>query len=534
MKIKAVNFQKFKITDWQSERRCSSIGTMSKFSPRQLGEQVPDSPHAVCVHFPALADVIGYEEGEETVLSQLKGGYPRFVLHPYIRDLADHLKTVRGLSGRHLALVPSRRSARELSEYVLDDSGAIEEDRQIFIYHCEANEENRRRCREFLQHTGCSISSRLAEDRLLETGLLFERHVEEVVESRAGIVVRQEVGDLARSGRPDSVLLCNSGMNAFYSAYKAVRDYMESEERDLWIQLGWLYLDTNRILERFGESVGKTEVFLDIHDHERVEAWLERNGQRVAGCVTEVPTNPLLGTVDLDWLRCLADRYGFILIIDPTLASSYNVEVLPYADVLIQSLTKYCAYEGDVIMGAAIFNTRRSLSMELLARAVGHHEPPYKRDLERLAYEIGETPGFIRQVNRTTALVASFLEEHPGVERVFWAYSKWTRSEYEKIGRWPLCPGGVLSFLPKESPEAFYDRCPLVKGPSFGTRFSILCPYIYLAHYDLVSSAEGRARLAEAGLNPGLMRLSVGLEDPETIIEALRVGLEGLAEEAHP
>ncbi len=505
---------------------------MATFPPRKLGEQVPDSPHAVCVHFPTLADVIRYEEGEEAVLSQLHGGYPRFVLHPFIRDLADHLKTVRGLSGRDLSLLPSRRSARELADYVMDDTGAIEEELQFFIYHCEANAENRERCREFLQHTGCSISSRQAEDRLLETGLLFERHKEEVVESRAGMVVRQEVGDLARSGRPDSVLLCNSGMNAFYTVYKAVRDFMESEDRDLWVQLGWLYLDTNRILERFGESVGKTEVFLDIHDHEKVEAWLERNGHRVAGCVTEIPTNPLLGTVDLQWLRDLADRHGFILIIDPTLASSYNVDVLPYADVLIQSLTKYCANEGDVIMGAAIFNTRRSLSMELLARSVGHHDPPYKRDLERLAYQVGDTPGIIRQVNQSAALVASFLNEHPAVERVYWAYSKWTRSEYEKIGRWPLCPGGVLSFLPKGRPEVFYDRCPLVKGPSFGTRFSILCPYIYLAHYDLISSEKGRARLAEAGLNPGLMRLSVGLEEPEWIIEALRIGLEGGGAEA--
>jgi cystathionine gamma-synthase len=82
----------------------------------------------------------------------------------------------------------------------------------------------------------------------------------------------------------------------------------------------------------------------------------------------------------------------------------------------------------------------------------------------------------------------------------------------------------IVSFTLNTPMAEFYDRCPLVKGPSFGTTFSILCPYLYLAHYDLVSSGTGKQRLEEAGLEPDLLRLSIGLEDPDWIIGALQVG----------
>ena len=61
----------------------------------------------------------------------------------------------------------------------------------------------------------------------------------------------------------------------------------------------------------------------------------------------------------------------------------------------------------------------------------------------------------------------------------------------------------------------------MLKSPSFGTQFSICCPYVYLAHYKLVKSAAGRETLARAGLSPSLLRLSVGTENPDLIIETL-------------
>ena len=78
--------------------------------------------------------------------------------------------------------------------------------------------------------------------------------------------------------------------------------------------------------------------------------------------------------------------------------------------------------------------------------------------------------------------------------------------------------------------EAFYDAVRVMKGPSFGTRFTLLCPFLYLAHYDLVTSESGRALLAEAGIDPELIRISVGTEPYEEIeavfVEALAASME--------
>jgi cystathionine gamma-synthase len=84
----------------------------------------------------------------------------------------------------------------------------------------------------------------------------------------------------------------------------------------------------------------------------------------------------------------------------------------------------------------------------------------------------------------------------------------------------------MISFSVRGPLARFYDRLMLPKGPSFGMRNSLICPFIYLAHYDLITSESGRATLAAHGLNPDLLRLSVGCEPASEIIAALRDALE--------
>ena len=65
--------------------------------------------------------------------------------------------------------------------------------------------------------------------------------------------------------------------------------------------------------------------------------------------------------------------------------------------------------------------------------------------------------------------------------------------------------------------ESFYDRIEVLKAPSFGTQTTLLSPFMYLAHYDLVTEEEGRAFLKDVGLSPDLIRISVGVEPYEAI-----------------
>ena len=73
--------------------------------------------------------------------------------------------------------------------------------------------------------------------------------------------------------------------------------------------------------------------------------------------------------------------------------------------------------------------------------------------------------------------------------------------------------------------DAFYDKLRLPKGPSFGMRTTLICPFMYLAHYDMVTTQDGRAARAANGLDPDLLRLCVGTEPVDDIIAALSEAL---------
>jgi cystathionine gamma-synthase len=74
--------------------------------------------------------------------------------------------------------------------------------------------------------------------------------------------------------------------------------------------------------------------------------------------------------------------------------------------------------------------------------------------------------------------------------------------------------------------ERFYDAVTTMKGPSFGADRTILCPFMYLAHYDLVTSEAGRSQLQAAGIDPDLIRIAVGTEPYEELEAVFAAALE--------
>ena len=83
----------------------------------------------------------------------------------------------------------------------------------------------------------------------------------------------------------------------------------------------------------------------------------------------------------------------------------------------------------------------------------------------------------------------------------------------------------MIGFTLHRPLEDFYDRLRLPKGPSFGMKTTLICPFMYLAHYDLVSTEAGRAELSASGIDPDLLRMSVGCEPADEIISALAEAL---------
>ena len=492
------------------------------FKARPLGDTINGSPHSVCVNLPAMADVIAYEEADPRVLKAFKAGYPRFFQNPLITALAARFAT-SGLMEDTDPLLPSRAAALDLAAFLGGGEEVVQPAGPCWTVHVGPDPDSRKAARAFLQHTGSGLSSREAEAILLShfgiPPAQEERHHGSPTESLAHI--RSHLHAIYGTAAESDIHLFRSGMNAFYAGFMALQDIQTPRGRDLWIQLGWLYVDTVRILEHFSPpSASPVQIFnvLDLNDLKEV---LAKNGPRVAGIVTEVPTNPLVQTPDLEELRRLADKAGAALILDPTLVSPHNLNILGFSDLHINSLTKYAAAEADVMMGALALHPGSRFYGDLQQRLPGRGTSPGEGDLARMAFQIGNYGPTIRRINQSTLGILAFLEAHPAIRSVHWARKEPAGSNFNALQHREAGPGGIISFSLRKPLEAFYDFSRIVKSPSFGARFTMMCPFIYLAHYDLVRTKTGRARLRSLGIDPELIRLSVGLEPIEAIIAEL-------------
>jgi len=484
--------------------------------------------HAVC----------GYETKAPEVLAAMRGGYPRFVLHRFIRQLTEHYRASCDPSG-FLWLTSSAKIAAALGHELVRAGHAVslhDFDGIGGLSHDDAPEPTQR-ARLFLQNTGGFLSSRAAEDRLAQLGLAPPAQPEALfgdgTAAAALAEIRRQLAPLFPQNAPESLLLAPNGMNALYAAFSALAAAQAARGRRVWVQLGWLYLDTIALLKSHAQGDPSHYCHLaDVFDLAALETLFAQRGAQIAGLIIEAPTNPLIQTPDLPAIHALARQHGAAVIVDPSVSSIYSVDVLPYADVVCASLTKYTAHEGDLVAGLVVVNPRAPHADTLCAEIAARLEPVYPRDLSRLAHEIPATPAVLAKIERSTAAVAAWLEAHPRVKHVSWAHAPESRAHYAALARSPHAVGGLISFSVRGSLAAFYDCVALPKGPSFGMRTTLLCPFIYLAHYDLVTSEAGRRELAQNGLDPELLRLSIGCEATADIIAALDEALAQLPADA--
>lgn len=492
------------------------------FRHRPLGEPVPGSPHSVSCSLPTLADVVAYEERDPLVLGRMAAGYPRFALHPLVRELAAALAAEQATPDEQVWPLLNSRAAGALLGH-LGEGRVLAASDVVAVGH-RADPDLAHRAKLWLQHTGGLISSRAAEDALARRGRRPAAAPEAVFAGAAAAEVRRVLGPLFPGAE---LVLASSGMSAMHAAFRAVSAAQAARGRTVWIQLGWLYLDTLALLRKFTPDPARDHlVQLDVTDLRALERLFAAHEGRIAGVITETPTNPLLHTADLPAVAALARRHGARLVVDPSIASPFNVDVLPWADVVVCSLTKYASHAGDVMAGAAVVNPAGPDAAALRAALAAEVDPPYPRDLARLAAEIGEAPAVVARINAAVPRVAAFLAAHRAVERVWWSGQPGSAAAYARLARSPASVGAVVSFTLRRPLVEVYDRIALAKGPSFGMATTLLCPYVYLAHYDLLPHRSTSDELARAGLSPDLLRLSVGTEPVEEIVAALAAALD--------
>ena len=490
-----------------------------------LGTPVPPKEHAVCVSIPTFKDLVGYEEKKPEILNKLKSGYPRFVRHQRINELSKYWNRQKPEAPNETFFFSNPKDW-DFAQNILKISEAeVEQQEKYLIVHIPGRSKDCAKLHKFFQHAGVGLSSRHAETILDSLGILSigesvtpnlaaEDDIKSIISKAHGPQVS-----------PEDVLLTISGANAFTSVFRAALIQAKQQQKKLWVRLGWLYLDTIEIMDLLVENQAQIIDLNHPDEFYKLEEIFNTYGQDIAGIVTEFPSNPLLHSCDLVKVRQLCDQHNALLIVDPTMASPKNAKVTTLSDVVINSLTKYANWEGDVMMGSVVFPTHSDKGMALKMTVSEMITCPFHKDMERMAEQIPYYDNFIDRTNQSQLEIVEYLNSHPKIKRVYWAYQQSTGKNYRNIAGDDK-PGCVVSFEVKGSFTNFYNALGMLKSPSFGTEFSLCCPYVYLAHYKMVTSESGLKILNHAGLSTELLRLSVGLEEPEEIKESLDQALK--------
>jgi cystathionine gamma-synthase len=302
--------------------------------------------------------------------------------------------------------------------------------------------------------------------------------------------------------------------------FAALRAVMQRTPDQLTAQLGFPYVDTLKLQQKLGHG-GILLHHLETIDSE-LQALLRR--QPLAGCFCEIPGNPLLGSADVRTISPILREHRLPLVVDDVVATSVNVDLSGHADLIATSLTKFILGTGNAMGGALICNPKSPLYGELKPIVSAQHEELlWGEDAVVLDAQARGFPERMKRHNQNGLLLAERLRRHPAVERVW--YPKWEFSEaYEAVRRPDGGWGALITFMPKngdaKSP-GIYDRLAFCKGPSLGTVFTLACPFTLLAHYTELEWAES------CGVSRYLIRISVGLEDPEDLWQRLERALAG-------
>jgi cystathionine gamma-synthase len=281
------------------------------------------------------------------------------------------------------------------------------------------------------------------------------------------------------------------------------------------------YGGTYRLMARVFSDWGVSYRPVPISDIAAVRDALAERPARVLWA--ETPTNPLLSIADIAALADVAHQAGALLVVDNTFASPYLQQPLALgADVVIHSTTKYLGGHSDVIGGAAVVaDPALGERLAFLQNATGAVAGPFDawltlRGVKTLAIRMG-------QHCRNAARVADMLASHPAVTQVHYPGLP-GHPGHETAAKQMRGFGGMVSFRVRGGAEAAVTACGRTRLFTLGES---------LGGVESLVEHPGRMTHASAAGSPlevpdDLIRLSVGIETGEDLLEDLRQALAGL------
>jgi cystathionine gamma-synthase len=239
----------------------------------------------------------------------------------------------------------------------------------------------------------------------------------------------------------------------------------------------------------------------------------------------ETPTNPLLRIIDVKPLAAAAHKQGAVVMLDSTFASPINQRPLDLGvDVVVHSATKYIGGHHDITAGFLCCNQPHFDNLWTHRKILGGVMDPLTAFLAARGLKTLELR--IRHQNKSAMQIAAFLEKQAGIKTVYYPGLS-SHPDHEIARRQLRGFGGMLSFEIDgdfDQTKDFMDRLQVIKlATSLGGVTSLANQPITNTHAAL--SPENRAK---AGISESLVRLSVGIEPVESLIDDLKEALNNI------
>lgn len=283
-----------------------------------------------------------------------------------------------------------------------------------------------------------------------------------------------------------------------------------------------LYGGTRRLFEKVRkQSAGLDITYVDLGGIDAVKSALRPNTRLVW---VETPTNPLLKLADLEAIAQATRGHGTWLVADNTFASPWVQRPLEFGfDIVLHSTTKYLNGHSDMVGGVVVVGQNDEIRQKIafLQNAVGSISGPFD---SFLALRGLKTLSLRMERHCTSALkIAEFLEAHPQVDGVIYPGLA-SHPQHELAKRQMRGFGGIITARIKgglDGATRFLERCQLFTlAESLGGVESLIEHPAIMTH----ASVPAHVR-AELGIDDGLVRLSVGIEDADDLIQDLRSAL---------
>ncbi len=284
-----------------------------------------------------------------------------------------------------------------------------------------------------------------------------------------------------------------------------------------------LYPTTSKLLTHKLPELGISTTFVDQTNNEAFEQAIQPNTKLI---YVETPVNPTLSITDLHFVAQLGREHNLTTVADNTFASSFNQRPLSLGiDLVLHSATKYLGGHSDLLAGVIAGSAEKIAQLwnnHMLLGAVLH-------PMEAWLLERGlKTYGVRMPAHNSNALaVARYLEEHTAVHQLYYpglpSHPQHSLAKKQMPGGF----GGMVCFDLRGGRQAGYDF--LQKLQMIPLAVSLGGVHSLITHpASTVSAVQSEGEIVASGVQPGLVRFSVGLEDVGDIIADLEQALLGL------